>query len=483
MPEHQADTATPLVVDVDGTLVTGDLLFEGMARLLAASPTSLVALLYWTLLAFHPARRVALKRRVAEAVHLPPETLVLNPAVLAEIDSAKQSGREVWLASGADELALQALGEFVGAVGCLGSDGRTNLVGHSKALALTSRFGSGQFDYIGNERRDLPVWEAARHAIGVGLPPRLVRQVRMLDDDARFLPGPDSAPLAYLRAMRPHQWVKNLLVFAPLIASHDTRMESVATVAILALALSACASGTYILNDLLDLQDDRRHRSKRYRPLAAGTVPLPRASILAAGLVSVGSGVAFALSTIAGLCVLLYLVATVAYSLWLKRTIFLDVVSLSVLYAVRVFSGAAVVSIALSPWFLSFATFIFLTLAVIKRQIELSAAPASDSTIIGAGRRGYVPGDLTALTALSSASAIGSLVVLALYLHEPSVTDRYGDPEYLASICLLLLFWLGRLIILANRGVLDDDPVAFALRDRGSWFTAIAIGSVYVIAL
>lgn len=483
MAEHRATPAPPLVVDVDGTLVAGDLLIEGMARLLAAKPSSLVVLVYWTLLAFHPARRVALKRRVAEAVHLPPETLALNPAVLAEIDSAKQDGRDVYLASGADELALQSLGDFVGAVGCLGSDGRTNLVGHAKAHALTSRFGPGQFDYIGNERRDLPVWEEARHAIGVGLPPRLVREVRTLDEKARFLPGPDSAPLSYVWAMRPHQWVKNLLVFAPLIASHDTRVESVATVAILALALSACASGTYILNDLLDLQDDRRHRSKRFRPIAAGALSLPRAAFLATTLIAAASGVAFTLSVTAGLCVLLYLVATIAYSLRLKRAVFLDVVSLSVLYAIRVFSGAAVVSIALSPWFLTFTTFIFLTLAIVKRQIELSAAPASDSTLIGAERRGYFPADLTALTALSSASAVGSLLVLALYLHDPAVSARYDHPEYLASICLLLLFWLGRLIVLANRGVLDDDPVAFALRDRSSWIIATAIGTVYVLAL
>ena len=483
MANLRAEPATPLVVDVDGTLVTGDLLIEGMARMLAATPESLATLLYWTVLAMHPARRASLKRRIAEAVHVPPETLVLNPAVLAEIDSAKQAGRRVYLASGADELALQALGEFVGAAGCLGSDGRTNLVGHAKASALKSKFGPGQFDYIGNERRDLPVWEAARHAIGVGLSPRLVRQVLMLDKSARFLPGPDSPPLDYLRAMRPHQWVKNLLVFAPFVASHDVRMESFATVATLALALSACASGTYLVNDLLDLQDDRRHRSKRYRPLAAGTLPLPRAAILAAGLIAVGSGVAFILSLTAGLCILLYLILTFAYTLWLKRMTFLDVVSLSLLYSVRVFSGAAVVAIALSPWFLSFTASIFLTLAIVKRQIELSAVPASDSKIIGAGRRGYVSGDLTALTALSSASAIGSLVVLALYIREPTVADRYDHPEYLACICLLLLYWLGRLIILANRGVLDDDPVAFALRDGGSWFIAVAIGFVYFMAL
>ena len=483
MTDKRAETEIPLVVDVDGTLVSGDLLFEGMARLLADSPLSLAVLLFRTPRAITATGRAALKRRVAEAVQLPPETVVLNPAVLQEIESAKAAGRSVYLASGADALAVRGLGQSVGAAGCLCSDGKTNLVGHAKAVVLISRFGQAQFDYIGNEWRDLAVWRASRRAIGVGLPARLRQKVRALDEDAKFLPGFGNRPVDYFRALRPHQWVKNLLVFTPLIASHEIRLESYSTVTILALAISACASGTYLLNDLLDLQDDRRHRSKRYRPLAAGKLPLQNAAALAVGLIATGGAIAFSLSVEAGFCIALYIVVTFIYSLWIKRMLFIDVVTLSVLYVIRVFSGATVNSIALSPWFLAFTTSIFLTLAIVKRQVELSATSASDTRIVGAGRRGYVAGDLTALTALSCASGIGSIVVLALYLQEPTVAERYEQPEFLALICLLLLYWLGRLIILANRGEVDDDPVVFGLRDRTSWVIAAAIIAIFLTAL
>ena len=212
------DAKTPLVVDVDGTLVSGDLLIEGAARLIAASPSSLLALPFWL-----AGGRAALKRRIARAVALPPPTLVLNPAVLDEIAAAGAAGREVWLASASDELAVAPLAEAVGAAGCLASDGRTNLAGRTKAAALIERFGEKGFDYIGNERRDLAVWKHARRAIGVNLPASLVQAVRALDEEARFLPGLGGGPLDCFRALRPHQWVKNTLVFVPLVAAHETQ--------------------------------------------------------------------------------------------------------------------------------------------------------------------------------------------------------------------------------------------------------------------
>ena len=209
--------AVPLVVDVDGSLVCGDLLIEGITRLLAATPHRLFALLFWL------ARgRAAVKRRVAQAVPLPLATLVLNPAVLQEIAAAKAAGREVWLASAADEGVVVPLAESLEATGCLASDGHANLAGQAKAEALVEKFGEGGFDYIGNERRDLAVWKRARRAIGVGLPAGLARAVWALDNEARFLPGPGGRPLDGFLALRPHHWIKNALVFLPLVASHQT---------------------------------------------------------------------------------------------------------------------------------------------------------------------------------------------------------------------------------------------------------------------
>ena len=470
------DATTPLVVDVDGTLVSGDLLIEGAARLIAASPLSLLALPFWL-----AGGRAALKRKIARAVALPPSTLVLNPAVLDEIAAARAAGREVWLASASDELAVAPLVEAVGAAGCLASDGRTILAGRTKAAALVERFGEKGFDYIGNERRDLVVWKHARRAIGVNLPASLVQAVRALDEEARLLPGLGGGPLDCFRALRPHQWVKNMLVFVPLVAAHETQAGLYLVAAGVFVALSACASGTYLLNDLLDLPHDRGHASKRHRPLPAGKVPLLPMMVLGAVLMAGGLAVAFGLSAGAGICVLLYLVVTLAYSLSLKRKLFADVLTLGVLYMVRVLAGGAAVSVTLSPWFLAFFMFAFLALAVVKRQTELHALHESGLPV--AGGRAYFAGDLPAMSALGAASAFASVVVLALYVQSPEVRELYARPELLWLICPLLIHWSGRMTLLANRGAVDDDPVVFAMRDRTSWLTGLGILAVLTAAL
>ena len=470
------DGSIPLVVDVDGSLVSGDLLIEGTIRLLAATPLKLFTLPFWL------ARgRATLKRRVARAVPLPPETLVLNPAVLEEVAAAKAAGRQIWLASAADELAVAPLAERIGATGHFASNGRTNLAGEAKAATLVNRFGAGGFDYIGNERRDLAVWKQARRAIGINLSARLARKVRTLDTEARFLPGPGGRPRDYMRALRPHQWSKNALVFVPLVAAHEIQASLYMVAAGTFVALSAVASGTYLLNDLLDLPYDRRHGSKRSRPLAAGKVPLLPMIGFSLALTAGGLVLAWSLSALAGLSILFYLLVTLAYSLALKRKTFLDVITLALLFAIRVLAGAAAAHIELSPWFLAFFTFIFLSLALVKRQSELQALRESGwSTVSG---RAYLTADLPVMTAFGAASSMAAVVVFALYIQTAEVGKSYGHPEFLWLICPLLIYWLGRMTLLANRGIVDEDPVTFALRDRTSWLTGASILAAFIAAL
>ena len=464
MPERPA---RPLVVDVDGALVSGDLLVEGAARVLAVSPFSLLVLPLWL-----SGGRAALKRRIARAVPLPRETLALNPAVLDEIAAAKTAGREVWLASAADELAVSPLAESVGATGFLASDGRMNLAGRAKAAALVERFGEGGFDYIGNERRDLEVWKHARRAIGVGLSPRLARAVRRLDSGARFLPGPRLRLRDCLRALRPHQWVKNLLVFVPLIAAHESEAALYLTAAGLFAALSACASGAYLFNDFIDLPHDRRHRSKRNRPMAAGSAPLLPMAGLGAALSAGGLAGAFLLSATAGACVLVYLLGTLAYSLVLKRKLFIDVMTLAGLYSIRILAGAVAVSVPLSAWFLAFFGFAFLALAVVKRQSELRIS--SESGLPGPSGRAWLVEDLPVLAALGASSGIAATIVLALFVYIPETRELYPRSEILWLLCPLSVYWLGRMTLLATRGTVDDDPVVFAMGDRTSWLVGLA---------
>ena len=470
------DWFPPLVVDVDGSLVKGDLLIEGLARMLAESPLTLLATPLMLVKG-----RAAFKRWVAASAQLAPATLALNPAVLAEIDHAQAQGREVWLASGADETAVGPLAEALGATGFLGSDGHTNLTGRAKAAALVERFGEAGFDYAGNERRDLAVWRHARRAIGVGLSTRLAHDVRALDGEARFLPGTESSPIDYLLALRPHQWLKNLLVFVPLVAAQEAAAAPYLVATGVFAALSAVASGMYLLNDLLDLPHDRQSGTKRDRPMAAGSLPLRPAIGLAALTVAGGLSASFWLSWMSGLCVLIYLVGSLAYSLWLKRLICADVVALALLYVTRVLAGAAAVSIVPSAWLLAFSLFVFLALAIVKRQVELRAALEHGAR--APNGRAYLPEDLPVMTALGAANGIASVVVLALYLQSPEMSGRYDRPELLWSICPLLLYWLGRMTLLASRGQVDADPVAFAMRDRASWLIGTGILTAFLTAL
>ncbi len=466
--------ALPLVVDVDDTLLAGDLLVEGLFRLLSASPFKAFLALFLLL----GRGRAGLKRWVAEAAPLDPATLVLNPVIVAEIEAAKAAGRPVWLASGGDELVVGPLAEAIGADGYFASDGTTNLIGEAKAHKLVERFGAFGFDYIGNDADDLPVWQRARRAIGVGLSGRTAAALRKVQPDAPLLPGAAGDWRDWVSALRPHQWSKNVLVFVPILGAHVDRLEAYLQMGGVFLAVCCCASGTYIFNDLFDLPHDRRHGSKRSRPLAAGKVPLLPAAMLGVVLMAAGLAVAFWLSPIAGSGLLAYVGATFGYSLWLKRLIVVDVVVLALLYVLRIGMGATEAAVV-SPWLLAFALFLFLALAVVKRQTEIVRGADSSSV----GGRGYRTEDSVVLLALGAAAAFASVVVLALYIQSPDVAARYDRPEMLGLVCPLLVYWLGRLLLLANRGIVDDDPVVFALRDRASWVVAGGAACAVLVAI
>lgn len=470
------DAAVPLGVDIDGTLYGGDLLMEGMLQFVASRRTGIFALPFWLL-----AGRAAFKRKIAQAAPLATESLVFNPSVMAEVAAAKASGREVWLASAADELTVAAVAKEVGATGWFASDGRTNLAGQAKADALVGRFGRGGFDYIGNAKRDLPVWRQARHALGVGLSPRLARKVRALDETARMLPGPKRGFRDYVRALRPYQWMKNVLVFVPLIAAHQFEVAPYATVAGVFVALSVCASGAYLLNDLLDLPHDRQCAVRNRRPLAAGQVAPLQLIYMALGLMASGLALAFSLSNLLGGCVLFYLLLSLAYSLWLKRVLLIDVITLSVLYGMRVISGAAAVAVVPSPWLLAFFLFFFLSLAAVKRQGELSVLRTAGGSLLSG--RAYRVEDLAGMTALAMASGSASIVVFALYIQSAAVGLRYGSPELLWLLCPVLVYWLGRMILIANRGEMEVDPVMFAMRDLASWLVLVISIAIFAGAL
>ena len=277
------------------------------------------------------------------------------------------------------------------------------------------------------------------------------------------------------RALRPHHWAKNLLVFVPLVTAHRTAMNDIAAALLAFAAFCAFASSAYLVNDILDLAADREHPRKRLRALPSGTLPISWAATTAGILFALGASIAMQLATAAFLTLLLYPLLSLAYSLSLKRRVLLDVIVLASLYTLRIIVGGQAAEALVSAWLLAFSMFAFFSLALLKRHAELVSLEA-DARAPG---RGYVQGDTALLVGLGSASAVVSVLVLALYTNGDTVRHYYAQPELLWLLCPLFLYWLGRAWFLSVRGQMHDDPIVFAIRDPASY----AIGAAAVLVL
>jgi 4-hydroxybenzoate polyprenyltransferase/phosphoserine phosphatase len=461
--DTEVTTPVPLVVDLDGTLTQSDLLVQSVFAMLAAAPLRGVALARALLRG-----KAALKHEVARHVAVDPQTLPLNEYVLAQIAKARGAGRPVLLVSASHDSYVEAVAKHLGLFdGWIGSTTGTNLRGVTKAERLVEQFGAGGFDYIGNDAADLAVWKRARTRIAINPPAHVRQQLLALDATAEVYED-DRAPLrALIKLIRVHQWAKNLLVFVPLLTARLFEPAAIGSALLAFVAFSMAASAIYIVNDLTDIEADRAHPEKRTRPLAAGTFPLSLAMALVPGLLVPALGLAFLIApTFAGVLVA-YIVVTLGYSFGLKRLLLVDVVVLAALYTVRVIGGAAAIEMPVSAWLLVFSMFFFFALALVKRQIEL--ALRTESGLPDATNRGYRAGDLSIIASIASGSALSSLVVFALYITDETVQTTYARPELLWLIWPVMLFWISRVLVLAHRRVIDDDPVLFAVGDRVSW--------------
>lgn len=473
------EDSTPLVVDLDGTLIRSDLLVESGFRLIALNPLNLIRLPLWL-----REGKAGFKARIADHAVLDLHTLPLNEDLVAFIKAERARGRKVYLATAADRRPAEDLARHLGLFdGVFASDGAVNLGGSNKARLLCERFGEHGFDYAGDAKVDLAVWEKAREGILVNASPKLLRAARRRCGRIREIaprPGPKARGRSALRAMRLHQWLKNLLVFLPLLAGHAFNLPTVGAALLAFLAFGLCASSVYLLNDLLDLPNDRAHPTKRHRPFASGAVPLLHGlalvPLLLAGSVILAAFLPWAfIAVLAG-----YYALTLAYSLALKRLMVVDVLVLGGLYTVRVMAGAAATGIAVSPWLLVFSMFLFLYLALVKRQTELVGSLRENRKSLAG--RGYHTEDLSVLEGLAAASGFLSVLVLALYITSPDVFRLYHRPEALWGVIPLLVYWISRTLILAHRGEMHDDPVVFAATDRVSLVTvglvlAVAVGA------
>ena len=477
-PEPSDEMTRPLCVDLDGTLVKSDTLVDSLLVLLRTYPAQLFKLPGRLL-----AGKAAFKAFVTESVSLDVVHLPYNRMLLQFLHQEHARGRALYLATGADVHLARRVADHLGIfTGVMGSDGATNLTGSKKLDSLRSRLDSAAFDYVGNDTPDLPLLAEATDAMvaNPSLKLRLRLKARGIRPSHAFV---ERTPFlqSLLKALRVHQWAKNLLIFVPLLCSHALSTGKLLTALAAFFCFSLTASAAYIANDLLDIDADRRHAGKHQRPFASGDLQAFTGVAVTAAFLTMGLAGAALLPGRFFAWLLLYLATTAAYSGLLKRFALVDVLVLSGLYILRLLAGSAVTQTPISHWLAGFSMFLFLSLAIVKRFAELENLRISNA--VPRNGRGYVLADLDQLRSFGTASAYAAAVVFAIYITGPDVVKLYREPKLLWLIVPLILLWLNRVWLLASRGELDEDPVAFALTDRVSQAIGIAVVLIALLAV
>jgi 4-hydroxybenzoate polyprenyltransferase len=468
----------PLVVDLDGTLTPTDTLVESVVLLIRQRPLYLFLLPLWLLLG-----RSGFKSSVASVCRLPVAHLPWRNEFIEWLKAQRAEGRRVVLATAAhrqiaDDVA-QTLPLFDAVIA---SDAQHNLKGSAKLAAIQALLGT-HFVYAGDSRADLPIWRKASAAVLVGTRQNVTDQVRAAGVcvEREFVGAGTGTTAVWLKAIRVHQWVKNALLFVPLLTSFTyTDPQRLMAVVVAFGAFCMAASGTYLLNDLWDLNSDRQHPRKRSRPMASGRLPLHHGFVAAVGLTTAGLGLAVAVSSAFLLMVVGYVILTTAYSWVLKSYVLMDVIALAMLYTYRVLAGAVAIGVILSPWLLAFSVFTFLSLALVKRCAELVSL--RDAGIAATQGRDYRISDLVVLWPLGVGAGLCAVLVFGLFIGSPGAQQQYENSPLLWLVGIGLIYWLGRMWIKTARGEMHDDPVVFALKDRGSLVAVAAMAAVPIVA-
>jgi len=473
-PKDKATEGMPLCVDCDGTLIHTDLLFESFLLLVKQRFFTACLVPFWLLLY----GKAATKLRIAAWVEIEADTLPYCTAVLDYVRAERMRGRRTVLVTASASKYAQAIAAHLGLFDqVLATDeSAVNLSGVRKAARLTQEFGARGFEYIGNSSDDVPVWQQSG-LVSVANASASVQERAKAAGNLKFMvPSPHQAWKAGVKAMRLHQWLKNTLIFVPLLAAHSGGDFALLRQAVLAFfAFGFCASSVYILNDLLDINADRRHSRKMRRPFASGSLSIPLGLALKLVLVTLGFGLAHLLPQNFGLVLMTYYIITLAYSLRLKAQVIVDVMLLSALYTIRVIAGSAATDIQPSFWLLSFSMFVFLSLALVKRYAEMRKL-ILESRSQAAGR-GYTTDDSVVLLALGASSGYSAVMVLALYINSTEIRTLYQTPALLWFIIPCIAYWISRVWLKTHRGEMHDDPVVFAAKD----WQSLVIGALIAV--
>ena len=470
---------TPIVVDLDDTLARTDFFFESLLIFIKQNPLNIFRAIFWLL----RKDRAYLKTSIAQAVDIDVATIPFNKPLIDWLENKKQLGHKIILATAthrkyADSVASQ-LGFFDQV---LATENGSNLKGANKEKKLIELFGSKGFIYVGDSKADLVVWRSAQSAVFVGNSQHTkgaLKKLTRLEHEFPHVAGKH----VWFRAIRIHQWVKNLLLFVPLLTSHNLTDAGKIGLAIVAFfAFSFCASSVYVLNDFFDLADDRKHRSKHQRVFASGEMSIVKGGMIFFTCLLLS----LTLSLIVGpeflLVICIYFTVTLAYSLYLKSQMMVDIILLAALFTLRIIAGAVAIDVQLSFWLLAFSMFIFLSLAIMKRYIELLAIK-NTSTVRDVKARGYYVSDINILSGLGTTCGCLAVLIMAFYVNSPDVIKLYSRQEILWLVCPLLLFWICRTWLKASRGNVDDDPITFVIKDWVSWVCTLIVLLLFWLAI
>ncbi len=452
-----------LVVDLDGTLLRSDILHETFWNSIVTDWKNV-----FLSCKFLFKGKAALKEFLANSSNIDIKTLPYDPDVIDYINRWRAKGGRTALVTASDHQIARAIAHQLGNFDEVhGSNGVKNLKGAVKASFLENKFLTTGYYYIGDSTADIPVWESAKGAVIVNANRALKKKTEFLQDRVEHLQTTNNSLQTHFKALRPHQWLKNLLVFLPLLAAQRFDNEALIPSTVAFISFSIIASSVYVLNDLVDLKSDRLHIRKRLRPFASGSIPIAHGPLMIATLILLGAAVSLFVGYKFVVVLTVYFSVTLAYSLYLKRAIVLDICVLACLYTLRVVAGSVAADLYLSAWLVAFSFFIFFSLASIKRQAELVDLTTRNK--LKASGRSYIVDDLPLVSQIAIASGYVAVLVMALYVNSSAVVSIYSEPTALWGICLVLLYWITRMVLVTYRGKMDDDPMVYAAKDPVSF--------------
>jgi 4-hydroxybenzoate polyprenyltransferase/phosphoserine phosphatase len=465
-----------LVVDLDVVLLRSSLRFEALLNAVSSGGRSL-ADAFWALFR----GRARLEEGISDNASLDPATMPYNSHVLEHIRAWRADGGRVVLISGHDSQVAQSISAHLRLFDDVFSPkGGEGLTGKKKADRIVDAYGKRGFTYLTDSRADLPVLEQAAAVIVVGAGRALKRSLAVSDISVEHIPPHVNPTAAFFHSLRPYQWLKNTLVFFPIIGVPGSGDWEMAAMILAFSALCLTASAGYVIKDLLDLADDCSHPRKRQRPFASGALSTSTGTMFIPVLLALGLFCAALVSNALLAVTFGYFLLTMAYSAMLKRHEIFDICTLAGLYTIRVIAGAVAIGVGPSVWVIAFSLFLFFSLAAVKRLAEFSDAEAAARDVT---RRGYTVTDRSVLSQMAISSGYISVLVLALYLDEPYVQQNFGAHRMFWGVCALLIFWISRTTLVANRGSMDDDPLVWSLRDPFSQMTIALIITLTAIAV